>query len=136
MPPFTSIRESSPVNGETGVAVIRETIVQFSASLASSSVVTTDNFYAGYGGQKLLSRVELSTDRRKATLFYLEPLPGSTHPYKYRLFCGQADGSCLVRYDSERCKEDHLHVGDNEETYSFSTLLKLIEDFEADIERM
>ena len=63
-------------------------------------------------------------------------LPGSTHPYKYRLYYGQADGSCLVRYDNERGKGDHRHVGDTEETYSFSTLLKLIEDFEADIERM
>lgn len=31
---------------------------------------------------------------------------------------------------------DHRHVGDKEETYPFSTVLKLIEDFEADIERM
>lgn len=65
-----------------------------------------------------------------------EPLPGSTHPYKYRLFCGQADGSCLVRYANEHGKGDHRLVGDNEETYLFSILLKLIEDFEADIERM
>ena len=65
-----------------------------------------------------------------------EPLPGSAHPYKYRLFCGQSDGSCLVRYDNERDKGDHRHVGDNEETYTFSTALKLIEDFEADVERM
>ena len=65
-----------------------------------------------------------------------EPLPGSAHPYKYRLFCGQSDGSCLVRYDNERGKGDHRHVGDNEETYTFSTVLKLIEDFEADVERM
>lgn len=65
-----------------------------------------------------------------------EPLPGSTRPYKYHLFCGQADGSCLARYDNERGKGDHRYVGDNEETYSFSTLLKLIEDFETDIERM
>jgi hypothetical protein len=65
-----------------------------------------------------------------------EPLPGSTHPYKYRLFCGQYDGNCLVRYDNERGKGDHRHVGDNEETYTFSTVLKLIEDFEADVERM
>lgn len=65
-----------------------------------------------------------------------EPLPGSTHSFKYRMFCGQADGSCLVRYDNERGKGDHRHVGITEETYSFSTLLKLIDDFEADIERI
>ena len=65
-----------------------------------------------------------------------EPLPGSSHPYKYRLFCGRSDGSCLVRYDNERGKGDHRHIGDNEETYTFSTVLKLIEDFEVDVERM
>jgi hypothetical protein len=65
-----------------------------------------------------------------------EPHPGSTHPYKFRLYYGNVDGSCIVRYDNERGKGDHRHVADNEEPYAFSTLLKLIEDFEADIERM
>jgi hypothetical protein len=65
-----------------------------------------------------------------------EPLPGSTHPYKYRLFCGQPDGRCIVRYDNERGKGDHRHVADSEESYTFSTLHKLVEDFERDIERM
>ena len=65
-----------------------------------------------------------------------EPLPGSSHPYKYRLFYGDADGNCLVRYDNERGKGDHRHVGDNEENYAFSTMLNLMNDFEADIERM
>lgn len=49
---------------------------------------------------------------------------------------GMSDGSCLIRYDNERGKGDHRHVADNEESYSFSTVLKLIEDFETDIERM
>jgi hypothetical protein len=65
-----------------------------------------------------------------------EPLPGSAHPYKYRLFYGQADGRCIVRYDNERGKGDHRHIADSEESYTFSTLRKLVEDFEADIERM
>lgn len=64
-----------------------------------------------------------------------EPLPGSSHPYKYRLFYGNADGSCIVRYDNERGKGDHRHVADKEEPYTFSTLLKLIADFETEIER-
>lgn len=64
-----------------------------------------------------------------------EPLPGSSHQYKYRLFYGRADGSCIVRYDNERGKGDHRHVGDEEEAYRFTTLHKLIEDFEADSER-
>ena len=65
-----------------------------------------------------------------------EPLHGSTHPYKYRLYYGNVDGNCLVRYDNERGKGDHRHVGDKEEPYTFGTLRKLVEDFEADIERM
>ncbi len=64
-----------------------------------------------------------------------EPQPGSSHHYKYRLFYGKADGSCIVRYDNERGKGDHRHVGDLEEAYPFTTLRKLIEDFEADTER-
>jgi hypothetical protein len=65
-----------------------------------------------------------------------ESLPGSLHPYKYRLFYGTTDGTCLVRYDNERGKGDHRHVGGREEAYRFVTLHRLIEDFEADIERM
>ncbi|NJD38140.1 MAG: hypothetical protein FIA89_07425 [Geobacter sp.] len=64
-----------------------------------------------------------------------EPLPGSNHPYKYRLFYGNTDGSCIVRYDNERGKGDHRHVADKEEPYTFSTLLRLIEEFEAETER-
>lgn len=75
---FTRVEASSPADGETGVAVIRETIVHFSAPLANDSVIRPDNFYAGFGGRRLLSRSELSADRRQASLFYLEPLPGST----------------------------------------------------------
>jgi hypothetical protein len=42
-----------------------------------------------------------------------EPLPPSTHRYKYRLFSG-ASGVNRVRYDNERGKGDHRHVGDQE----------------------
>lgn len=65
-----------------------------------------------------------------------EPLPGSAHSYKYRLFYGNADGSCIVLYDNERGKGDHRHLADSEEPYPFSTLQKLVADFEADTERM
>lgn len=64
-----------------------------------------------------------------------EPLPGCNHPYKYRLSYGNVDGSCIVRYDNERGKGDHRHGADKEEAYTFSTLHKLIEDFEAETER-
>src|SRR5207247_13041 len=77
-PPLITIVETSPVNGESGVSVTRETIVRFSAPLPPDAVLGTNNFYATFGGRRLLSRIELSSDRQKASLFYLEPLPGST----------------------------------------------------------
>ncbi|MCI0542013.1 MAG: Ig-like domain-containing protein, partial [Verrucomicrobiales bacterium] len=76
-PTLTSITETSPVDGEAGVAVTRETIVHFSGALAANAVIKTNNFYATSAGRRILSRIELSSDRTKATLFYLEPLPGS-----------------------------------------------------------
>jgi len=58
-----------------------------------------------------------------------ERLPGSNHDFKYRLFYGRADGTCIVRYDDERGKGDHGHLATREEPYVFTTLRRLIEDF-------
>ena len=63
--------------GEADVAVTRETIIRFTTPLAEGTTLTTDSLYASFGGRKLLSRVELASDRQKATLYYLENLPGS-----------------------------------------------------------
>ena len=65
-----------------------------------------------------------------------ESIPGSTHRFKYRLYYGTVDGACLVRYDNERGKGDHRHAGDKEEVYMFTTLRMLLDDFEADTERL
>jgi hypothetical protein len=75
---LTTISQSSPRPGEGDVAVTRETVFDFSMPLSDSTVLTTNRLYAMSGNRRVLSRVELSTDKRKATLFYLEPLPGST----------------------------------------------------------
>ncbi len=77
LPALTTISETSPASGETGVAVTRETIVRFSPPLDSKAQITPAQFYAEFGGWKVLSRVELSSDRLAATLFYLENLPSS-----------------------------------------------------------
>ena len=61
-----------------------------------------------------------------------EPLSPSTHPYKYRLFFGAGDVS-RVRYDNERGKGDHRHIGEKEEDYTFTTVEQLLDDFERDI---
>ena len=62
-----------------------------------------------------------------------EPLLPSSHLYKYRLYFGAA-GVDRVRYDNERGKGDHRHIGEREEEYSFSTLEELLEDFQRDVE--
>ena len=63
----------------------------------------------------------------------LEPLPPSAHGYKYRLYYG-AGGVCRIRYDNERGKGDHRHVGGREEDYLFRTLEELLEDFRRDVD--
>ncbi|MEX0325925.1 MAG: dockerin type I domain-containing protein [Puniceicoccaceae bacterium] len=75
--PFSRPVATSPANGEGSVALTRETVVRFSLPLDDTVVFDQDNFYATFGGEKILSRVEISSDRLKATLFYLENLPDS-----------------------------------------------------------
>jgi hypothetical protein len=62
-----------------------------------------------------------------------EPVPPSQHSYKYRLYFGK-DGTCRVRYDNERGKGDHRHLGQIEEDYVFESLEKLLADFRSDVE--
>ncbi len=84
--PLASIRETSPFAGESGVALTREVIVRFTMPLSVNATLTTwdantqtpGDLQAEAGGRKLLTRVELSGDRTKATLFFLEPVPAST----------------------------------------------------------
>lgn len=63
-----------------------------------------------------------------------EPVPPSTHEFKYRLAYIVED-RCVLRYDNERQKGDHRHTELAEEPYIFSTPDQLMADFEADIER-
>ena len=63
-----------------------------------------------------------------------EPLPPSSHSYKYRLYYGAA-GVSRVRYDNERGKGDHRHIGEDEQAYAFTSVEQLLEDFRTDVER-
>jgi hypothetical protein len=60
------------------------------------------------------------------------------HPFglKYRLYYGDSEGNCLVRYDNERGKGDHLHGIDREASYQFVDVDALVADFLADIRRL
>lgn len=60
--------------------------------------------------------------------------PERPHGLKYSLFYGRA-GERIVGYDNETGKGDHLHYRDREWPYRFSSLERLIEDFEADVRR-
>jgi hypothetical protein len=63
-----------------------------------------------------------------------QPVPPSAHDFKYRLAYIVA-GECVLRYDNERNKGDHRHVGTVEVRYAFSTPDQLMADFNADIVR-
>lgn len=84
--PLASIRDTSPFAGEGGVALTREIILRFTMPLSVNATLTTwdtntntpGDFYAEAGGTKLRTRAELSGDRTKATLFFLDPVPAST----------------------------------------------------------
>lgn len=60
------------------------------------------------------------------------------HPFglKYRLYYGDSEGKCQVRYDNERGKGDHRHGIDREAAYQFIDVDTLVADFLADIKRL
>jgi len=62
-----------------------------------------------------------------------QPVPPSTHPYKYRLVY-VVDGVRVVGYDNERGKGDHKHLRDAQLPYVFIDPQQLMVDFMADVE--
>ena len=56
------------------------------------------------------------------------PVPPSTHGLKYSLFYGRA-GQRIIAFDNERGKGDHMHIGDVEQPYGFTTVEQLMIDF-------
>jgi hypothetical protein len=62
-----------------------------------------------------------------------QALPGSVHPFKYRL-AYVVEGVCVLRYDNEAGKGDHRHLGEVETAYRFTTIDQLIDDFWHDVE--
>jgi len=65
------------------------------------------------------------------------PRPSADRPHriKYRLYCGK-DGKCLVRYDNETGKGDHVHYGERESRYAFQDWEQPLVDFLADVARL
>lgn len=69
-----------------------------------------------------------------AVLRVSEQVPPSSHKYKYRLVY-PVDGERVIGFDNERGKGDHCHVGDEECTYRFVDIERLIEDFIAEVDK-
>jgi Family of unknown function (DUF6516) len=63
-----------------------------------------------------------------------KPVPGSQHPFKYRL-AFVVDGVCVLRFDNESGKGDHKHVGAQEVPYAFTNLTQLVTDFLNEIDK-
>lgn len=63
-----------------------------------------------------------------------QPLPGSSHSFKYRLAYG-VQGVCVLRYDNESGKGDHRHYKGKESKFAFESSEKLIQSFQRDIAR-
>ena len=62
------------------------------------------------------------------------PVPGSAHPYKYRM-AFVVNGVCVLRYDNEAGKGDHRHCGEQETAYPFTGIDQLVADFLGDVTR-
>jgi hypothetical protein len=62
------------------------------------------------------------------------PVRGSAHYLKYSLAL-IVEGICVLRYDNESGKGDHLHRGASETAYRFTTAAALLADFWRDVDR-
>ena len=56
------------------------------------------------------------------------PVRGSTHRFKYRLAL-VSDSTCVLRYDNEAGKGDHLHIGGAEKHYNFADFRDTVSRF-------
>jgi hypothetical protein len=63
-----------------------------------------------------------------------KPLVGCVHEFKYRL-AYVVRSKCVLRYDNEAGKGDHRHYCGEESAYWFTTPVRLVSDFQSDIER-
>ncbi len=86
---MTDIVSSSPENGESNVAVNRETILEFNQPVSFAGE-KTDIVSSWFAGRKLESRLRLSPNKKIITLFYSNPLPDNAR------ILVRIDGSGLI----------------------------------------
>jgi hypothetical protein len=65
-----------------------------------------------------------------------EPSDEQPHGLKYRLNYCTADGATLIRYDNEKGKGDHKHIGNEQESYTFKGIGTLLDDFWRDVDEI
>jgi len=63
-----------------------------------------------------------------------QPILGSRHNYKYALIY-VVSGVCVIGYDNESGKGDHIHLNNREIPYRFTTPRQLLADFWQDIDQ-
>ena len=63
------------------------------------------------------------------------PLAGSAHNFKYRL-AYVVNNACVIRYDNEAGKGNHVHNNVQEVEYNFVSTEQLIDDFFAQIKQL
>lgn len=62
------------------------------------------------------------------------PVRGSSHSFRYRL-AFVVRGFCVLRYDNEAGKGDHVHRSGREQTYRFTDPDRLVADFFTDVRK-
>lgn len=69
------------------------------------------------------------TDYIRVVIWEVDPaVPGSAHNFKYSM-AYIASGVCVMRYDNERGKGDHKHLGNQEISIDFVTIEQLLDNF-------
>jgi hypothetical protein len=81
-------------------------------------------------------KVVLATGHIVQIKIWLLPEPTNERPHslKYSLFFGRP-GERIVGYDNELGKGDHRHYRKQQQRYAFTTIEKLIADFEEDVRK-
>lgn len=88
-------------------------------------------------GELMNLRIQIA-DNAFASIRILQVDPairGSAHGYKYSL-AYVVDGVCVMRYDNERGKGDHKHIGDRQFPVEFTNIESLIDSFQRDINHL
>ncbi len=64
-----------------------------------------------------------------------KPVRGSDHAFKYRL-AYVVDGVCVLRFDNEAGKGDHMHKGDDERPIKVGSVKALLDRFWSEVDTM